>query len=59
MGTAKKNTQAENTTLLVLVVDRSGSMESIRDDMEGGIKTLLEEQAKERRSLPRHPRPVR
>jgi Mg-chelatase subunit ChlD len=48
MGTAKKNTRAENTTLLVLVVDRSGSMESIRDDMEGGIKTLLDEQAKEK-----------
>ena len=48
MGTAKKNTQAENTTLLVLVVDRSGSMESIRDDMEGGIKTLLDEQAEEK-----------
>lgn len=31
----------------MLVVDRSGSMASIRSDMEGGIKTLLEEQAKE------------
>jgi Mg-chelatase subunit ChlD len=35
------------TTLVVLVVDRSGSMESIRDDMEGGIRTLLKEQAEE------------
>jgi hypothetical protein len=35
------------TTLLVLVVDRSGSMESIRSDMEGGIKTLLDDQANE------------
>jgi Mg-chelatase subunit ChlD len=34
------------TTLLVLVVDRSGSMQSIRHDMEGGIRTLLDEQAK-------------
>jgi Mg-chelatase subunit ChlD len=34
------------TTLLVLVVDRSGSMQSIRADMEGGIKRLLEDQAK-------------
>jgi Mg-chelatase subunit ChlD len=39
--------KAAETTLLVLVVDRSGSMESIRSDMEGGIKSLLEEQAKE------------
>ncbi len=31
--------------MLVLVVDRSGSMQSIRQDMEGGIKTLLDEQA--------------
>jgi hypothetical protein len=35
------------TTLLVLVVDRSGSMESIRSDMEGGIKALLHEQEEE------------
>jgi hypothetical protein len=42
----KSNTGAEST-LLVLVVDRSGSMESIREDMEGGIKTLLAEQAEE------------
>jgi hypothetical protein len=31
----------------VLVVDRSGSMESIRSDMEGGIKALLREQEEE------------
>jgi Mg-chelatase subunit ChlD len=36
-----------NTTLLVLVVDRSGSMETIRTDMEGGIKSLLADQADE------------
>jgi uncharacterized protein YegL len=36
-----------NTTLLVLVIDRSGSMQSIRSDMEGGIKMLIDEQAKE------------
>lgn len=47
MGTTKKRTKAANTTLLVLVVDRSGSMESIWEDMEGGIKTLLKEQEKE------------
>lgn len=47
MTPSKKTTAAAETTLLVLVVDRSGSMESIRSDMEGGIKTLLEEQAKE------------
>jgi Mg-chelatase subunit ChlD len=38
---------SNGTTLLVLVVDRSGSMASIRSDMEGGIMTLIEEQAKE------------
>jgi len=36
---------ADQTTLVVLVVDRSGSMTSIKEDMEGGIKTLLEEQS--------------
>jgi Mg-chelatase subunit ChlD len=36
-----------STTLLVLVIDRSGSMQSIRSDMEGGIKMLIEEQAQE------------
>jgi len=48
MTTSKKDRKAAETTLLVLVVDRSGSMESIREDMEGGIKTLLKEQAKEK-----------
>ena len=33
-----------NYTHLTLVVDRSGSMESIRDDAQGGINTLLTEQ---------------
>lgn len=47
MTPSKKTTTAAETTLLVLVVDRSGSMETIREDMEGGIKTLLSEQAKE------------
>jgi len=31
---------------IVLVLDRSGSMASIRDDMEGGFKTFIEEQKK-------------
>lgn len=49
MGTAKRNNdKAADTTLLVLVVDRSGSMASIREDMEGGIKTLLAEQGREK-----------
>jgi Mg-chelatase subunit ChlD len=48
MTSGKDNmTERAATTLLVLVVDRSGSMESIRSDMEGGIKALLREQAKE------------
>jgi Mg-chelatase subunit ChlD len=36
-----------DTTLLALVVDRSGSMESIRSDMEGGIKALIEDQIRQ------------
>ena len=48
MTTSKKGSNAkDDTALLVLVIDRSGSMASIREDMEGGIKTLLEEQATE------------
>lgn len=47
MTDEKNAAHSRRTTLLVLVVDRSGSMESIRPDMEGGIRTLLEEQAKE------------
>jgi Mg-chelatase subunit ChlD len=45
--TEYQNTNGKETTLLVLVVDRSGSMESIREDMEGGIASLLREQAAE------------
>jgi Mg-chelatase subunit ChlD len=48
MTTPKKGNNTKSTTLLVLVIDRSGSMESIREDMEGGIKSLLNEQAKEK-----------
>ena len=33
-------------THLALIVDRSGSMGAIRDDMEGAIRSLLEEQDK-------------
>jgi Mg-chelatase subunit ChlD len=47
MGASKKATHAKDTTLLVLVVDRSGSMASIREDMEGGIRSLVDEQAQE------------
>jgi uncharacterized protein YegL len=43
-----KSTKDHESTLLALIVDRSGSMESIREDMEGGIKTLLTEQAGEK-----------
>jgi Mg-chelatase subunit ChlD len=53
MTTSKDNQKDKDhkdhkSTLLVLIVDRSGSMESIREDMEGGIKALLSEQAKEK-----------
>lgn len=33
-------------TALLFVIDRSGSMYSIKDDMEGGINSVLEEQKK-------------
>lgn len=36
----------QDYTHLALVIDRSGSMQSIKTDMEGAIKTLLDEQAK-------------
>lgn len=36
-----------NYTALLLVIDRSGSMQSIKKDMEGGLATLLEEQMAE------------
>lgn len=34
-----------NYTALLLVIDRSGSMTSIRDDMVGGLTTMLAQQA--------------
>jgi uncharacterized protein YegL len=36
-----------NYTALLLVIDRSGSMQSIKTDMEGGLTTLLDEQMAE------------
>ena len=36
-----------NYTALLLVIDRSGSMSSIRDDMVGGLNTMLAEQMAE------------
>lgn len=36
-----------NYTALVFVLDRSGSMESIRGEMEGGLKELIKRQAAE------------
>lgn len=45
--TEKNGNNSNDTTLLVLVVDRSGSMESIREDMQGGIASLLRKQAAE------------
>ncbi len=47
MTSSEIGAEKTGTTLLTLVVDRSGSMAGIREDMEGGIKTLIEEQAKE------------
>ncbi len=37
----------QNLTDITLVVDRSGSMQSCRDDSEGGINSFIQEQAKE------------
>lgn len=34
-------------TLIGILVDRSGSMASCREDMEGGLNTFIDEQAKE------------
>lgn len=34
-------------TALLLIIDRSGSMESIRDDMVGGLETMLARQSAE------------
>lgn len=34
----------KNKTEIVIVLDRSGSMQAIKDDMEGGFKTFLDEQ---------------
>ena len=48
MGSSKKHEKSSDTTLLTLVVDRSGSMTDIKEDMEGGIKTLIEQQANEK-----------
>jgi uncharacterized protein YegL len=36
-----------NKTLIGILVDRSGSMQSCKTDMEGGINTLIEEQAEQ------------
>ena len=48
--TSKKKSQTTTEVLedalLVLVIDRSGSMEMIKADMQGGITSLLSEQAK-------------
>jgi len=36
-----------NYTHLILLIDRSGSMETIKNDMEGGLKRFLDEQKAE------------
>ena len=46
-GSEEWEEQGEESTLLVLVVDRSGSMQSIKEDMEGGIAALLAEQGEQ------------
>lgn len=44
---AKKKSKAARSTEIVVVVDRSGSMESIRTDAMGGFNSFLAEQKKE------------
>jgi len=34
----------QNTAEIIVVLDRSGSMSSIKDDIEGGLRTFVEEQ---------------
>lgn len=41
---ADKVTNADQADELILIVDRSGSMQSIRDDAQGGIAAFVEEQ---------------
>jgi uncharacterized protein YegL len=36
----------QNLTEIVMIVDRSGSMESIKDDAQGGFNSFIEEQKK-------------
>lgn len=36
-----------NLSLIIVILDRSGSMASCRSDMEGGLNTFLEDQKKE------------
>ncbi len=45
MSSSEKVTENTGWTLLTLVVDRSGSMTGIKEDMERGIEALIEEQA--------------
>ena len=46
MSSSEKVTDSAGWTLLTLVVDRSGSMGAIKEDMERGIKALVEEQSR-------------
>jgi Mg-chelatase subunit ChlD len=42
--TESTDNAASDFTALLFIIDRSGSMSAIRDDMVGGLSTLLEEQ---------------
>ena len=43
----RKNLMRKDLTDITLVVDRSGSMEAIRSDAEGGVNAFISDQAKE------------
>lgn len=42
----KKNNMKKGKSEIIIILDRSGSMSDIKTDMEGGIKTYIEEQKK-------------
>lgn len=44
-NTSSNPTERAAKTALLLIIDRSGSMRSIRDDMIGGLQGMLDEQA--------------
>lgn len=42
-----RSNMKKNKSEIIIILDRSGSMESIKDDMEGGLKTFIDKQRDE------------